>query len=117
MTILLTYAKYLSLFEVTFPQHVAPRAAFHNRAKLVVEDILEHGGEGVILQKAKSYYEHGRSSSLIKIKACNSYSQITLLTTIKSAQGDQEGIVLSISAKTVLVQLYVLLYIRPLINI
>jgi DNA ligase 1 len=33
-----------------------------------VENILSAGGEGVILQKPGSFYEKGRSNSLIKLK-------------------------------------------------
>jgi hypothetical protein len=34
----------------------------------MIEGILEDGGEGVILRKVGSKYEHGRTSALIKLK-------------------------------------------------
>ena len=33
-----------------------------------LEDIIADGGEGVVLRKPKSFYEQGRSPSLLKIK-------------------------------------------------
>lgn len=36
----------------------------------LVKQIINEGGEGIILQMASSLYEHGRSHSLIKIKVC-----------------------------------------------
>eukprot|EP00026_Physarum_polycephalum_P000948 Phypoly_transcript_00949.p1 GENE.Phypoly_transcript_00949~~Phypoly_transcript_00949.p1 ORF type:complete len:1118 (+),score=84.56 Phypoly_transcript_00949:49-3402(+) len=46
-----------------------------------VQAIIDEEGEGVILRRCGSKYEHGRNSDLIKLKA---------------AQGDQEGIVVGI---------------------
>lgn len=40
----------------------------NEKVKEIVKGIIEEGGEGVILQKMKSLYEHGRTSSLIKLK-------------------------------------------------
>lgn len=40
------------------------RSELQNAVKM----ILSNGGEGVILQKRKSIYESGRSTSLLKIK-------------------------------------------------
>ena len=34
----------------------------------LVQQIIEDGGEGVILQKYSSMYERGRSASVLKIK-------------------------------------------------
>lgn len=36
--------------------------------KGIAEAILEDGGEGVILRKIGSKYEHGRTPSLVKLK-------------------------------------------------
>ena len=33
-----------------------------------LESVVDHGGEGVVLRKPKSFYEQGRSTSLFKIK-------------------------------------------------
>lgn len=33
-----------------------------------LKEVMERGGEGVILRAAKSLYEHGRSDSLLKLK-------------------------------------------------
>lgn len=41
----------------------------------MIEGILNHGGEGVVLRKPHSLYESGRSSELLKIKVLT----ITLL--------------------------------------
>lgn len=51
---------------------IAPRVKCVSEKQLIAysKEILEHGGEGVILRKPKSTYEHGRSSSLIKYKVC-----------------------------------------------
>lgn len=38
------------------------------RMNRMVQHILDGGGEGVMLQKHSSLYEHGRSPSLIKLK-------------------------------------------------
>jgi len=36
----------------------------------IVQQVIEGGGEGVILQQKASLYERGRSLSLIKMKVC-----------------------------------------------
>jgi DNA ligase-1 len=46
-----------------------------------VQSIIDEEGEGIILRKCNSVYEHGRSHNLIKLKA---------------AHGDQEGIVVGV---------------------
>lgn len=42
-----------------------------SHVKKFVSAVLRDGGEGVILRKPKSHYEHGRSANLVKIKASN----------------------------------------------
>lgn len=42
----------------------------YNNLMKYAKEIIEHGGEGVILRKPKSLYEHGRTNSLIKFKVC-----------------------------------------------
>jgi ATP-dependent DNA ligase len=37
----------------------------------MVKTILDNAGEGVILRKMGSRYEHGRSTSLLKFKVSN----------------------------------------------
>eukprot|EP00026_Physarum_polycephalum_P000469 Phypoly_transcript_00470.p1 GENE.Phypoly_transcript_00470~~Phypoly_transcript_00470.p1 ORF type:complete len:781 (-),score=102.87 Phypoly_transcript_00470:244-2586(-) len=61
----------------------------HSLIQYFSKIILENGGEGIILRKCASLYEHGRSPSLIKLKA-----------TI----GDSEGIVLGITTELVHLQ-------------
>lgn len=34
----------------------------------VLEKVIESGGEGVITRRSGSFYEHGRSLSLVKLK-------------------------------------------------
>lgn len=34
----------------------------------MAKEVIDHGGEGIILRKPLSQYEHGRSNSLIKHK-------------------------------------------------
>lgn len=40
----------------------------HKQVETKLKQVLEDGGEGVVLRKPGSVYEHGRSSSLLKIK-------------------------------------------------
>ena len=40
----------------------------------MMKEILENGGEGIILRKVKSLYEHGRTPNLIKLKVQKSES-------------------------------------------
>ena len=37
---------------------------------MVTENIIEDGGEGIILRKVGSYFQHGRTNDLIKLKVC-----------------------------------------------
>jgi hypothetical protein len=57
-------------FNFNFTKIVVPRVMSENNAHLssTVQGIIEDGGEGVILRKIGSIYEHGRSPSLLKIK-------------------------------------------------
>lgn len=77
-----------------------------------VQKIIEDGGEGIILQKGYSLYESGRSSSLLKLKVFTfpSSSLSFVLIFIKSSQIDQEGIIEAIRADSVLLRLYVTLF-------
>lgn len=34
----------------------------------MLQQVIEGGGEGIILQKKNSFYEQGRSQSLLKLK-------------------------------------------------
>ena len=49
---------------------MAPRVLCESQKQIAdsLHIVLSNGGEGVILQKAESMYEHGRSASLFKIK-------------------------------------------------
>ena len=41
-----------------------------------LEDIIADGGEGVVLRKPKSFYEQGRSPSLLKIKVYKNMREV-----------------------------------------
>lgn len=48
---------------------MATRALFGvKNLEKITKEMIETGGEGVILQKYNSFYENGRSSSVIKLK-------------------------------------------------
>eukprot|EP00026_Physarum_polycephalum_P001074 Phypoly_transcript_01075.p1 GENE.Phypoly_transcript_01075~~Phypoly_transcript_01075.p1 ORF type:complete len:1059 (+),score=134.10 Phypoly_transcript_01075:98-3274(+) len=51
----------------------------------ILKDVLDGGGEGVIMRKPKSFYEHGRSANLVKLKA---------------ARGDKEALVVKYTPAT-----------------
>jgi ATP-dependent DNA ligase len=42
----------------------------YNLIQTTTEQLIQDGGEGVILRKAESFYQHGRSPFLMKIKVC-----------------------------------------------
>lgn len=58
------------IVKMTMKKTVAPRVLCKDQKHLLkmVEGIIDHAGEGVILRKRGSFYEHGRSSSLLKMK-------------------------------------------------
>eukprot|EP00026_Physarum_polycephalum_P001342 Phypoly_transcript_01343.p1 GENE.Phypoly_transcript_01343~~Phypoly_transcript_01343.p1 ORF type:complete len:974 (+),score=101.70 Phypoly_transcript_01343:154-3075(+) len=56
----------------------------------VTKEIIEDSGEGVILQKPKTEYIHGRTSSMLKFKA---------------SRGDQEALVVGVDEASVSLQL------------
>eukprot|EP00026_Physarum_polycephalum_P000178 Phypoly_transcript_00178.p1 GENE.Phypoly_transcript_00178~~Phypoly_transcript_00178.p1 ORF type:complete len:1068 (-),score=137.60 Phypoly_transcript_00178:3031-5769(-) len=60
------------------------------RINHVVEQIINDGGEGAILRKVGSFYDPGRSQSLLKLK---------------TSIGDREGVVIGISQKAVKLKL------------
>lgn len=49
---------------------LAPRQRCISRTQLILatNDIIKLGGEGIILRSPNSFYENGRSSSLVKLK-------------------------------------------------
>ena len=51
-------------------KHIAPRTMVKGEPhlKFMLHSILEDAGEGIIARKVGSVYEHGRTSSLIKLK-------------------------------------------------
>lgn len=51
---------------------VASRALCTNQIHLTkaLQQIINDEGEGVILRKPNSEYEHGRSTALLKLKVC-----------------------------------------------
>lgn len=49
---------------------------------LILDNVVEHEGEGIILRKLGSIYEHGRSTSLVKIKVVPSYDIYFILFVI-----------------------------------
>eukprot|EP00026_Physarum_polycephalum_P001049 Phypoly_transcript_01050.p1 GENE.Phypoly_transcript_01050~~Phypoly_transcript_01050.p1 ORF type:complete len:906 (+),score=142.25 Phypoly_transcript_01050:476-3193(+) len=64
----------------------ASRVMCNNRRHLkrTLKSIIRDGGEGVILRRPKSMYEHGRTPNLMKLKA---------------SRGDREGIVVSVDER------------------
>ena len=49
--------------------------------KFVLQSVIDDGGEGAILRKVGSLFEHGRSTSLIKLKV---FPPLSLLFFLKS---------------------------------
>lgn len=49
---------------------IAPRVECKNNkhVNLQLKNIIQDGGEGVILRKKGSLYEHGRTTNLLKLK-------------------------------------------------
>jgi hypothetical protein len=77
-----------------------------------VQNIIEEGGEGLILQRQGSLYERGRSPSLLKVKVFVESNlakpRPNVSKCIQTAQADQEGIVEGIGDKnSVILKLYV----------
>eukprot|EP00026_Physarum_polycephalum_P004297 Phypoly_transcript_04315.p1 GENE.Phypoly_transcript_04315~~Phypoly_transcript_04315.p1 ORF type:complete len:712 (-),score=56.46 Phypoly_transcript_04315:8-2143(-) len=76
--------RYKRLLDSTKPAHpfiiVASRFLVGRQSpfRYFIQLITENGGEGIILRKRESLYEHGRSLSLLKVK---------------NSHGDKEGIV------------------------
>eukprot|EP00026_Physarum_polycephalum_P000547 Phypoly_transcript_00548.p1 GENE.Phypoly_transcript_00548~~Phypoly_transcript_00548.p1 ORF type:complete len:911 (+),score=120.65 Phypoly_transcript_00548:114-2846(+) len=61
-----------------------------NHLDIFLRSILEHGGEGAMLRKVGSPYEHGRSNNLLKLKA---------------TQNDKEALVLEVTADSITLKL------------
>eukprot|EP00026_Physarum_polycephalum_P003383 Phypoly_transcript_03394.p1 GENE.Phypoly_transcript_03394~~Phypoly_transcript_03394.p1 ORF type:complete len:728 (+),score=54.40 Phypoly_transcript_03394:224-2407(+) len=84
--------RYKLLLKNCQPHHpfiiVATRTLCQNNAHLtlLVNSTIQHQGEGVILRLVRSLYEHGRSTSLIKLK---------------TAQGDAEAMVVHCGRESV----------------
>ena len=96
-----------------------------NRAvpKIAARNIIRDGGEGVIMRKPGSPYEHGRNESLVKLKVylyylfiiksknnnklirAHRYSYIIVI--IQMAREDREGLVVRVGRRFYTVQLYV----------
>ena len=57
---------------LTMRKQVAARTMAKSEAhmKFILHGVLEDAGEGLIARKVGSLYEHGRTSSLLKIKVC-----------------------------------------------
>lgn len=66
--------RYSSLLRVISPIHPflthAPRILCHYKQQLIaaMQEIIDHGGEGVVLRRVLSVYQHGRSTDLVKLK-------------------------------------------------
>lgn len=69
--------------------------------------MIDNGGEGVILRKPKSFYEHGRTQSLLKLKVC-SYYPPSGINTLQASRADREALVLEVHENlSLLLKLYV----------
>ena len=93
--------------------------------------VIKDGGEGVVVRLPASYYEHGRSESLFKLKVSFSlflfffffflFVFFANLLCLKAARGDQEALVVTVledegDETTLLLRLYVPhLFIRSLL--
>eukprot|EP00026_Physarum_polycephalum_P002482 Phypoly_transcript_02489.p1 GENE.Phypoly_transcript_02489~~Phypoly_transcript_02489.p1 ORF type:complete len:757 (+),score=113.72 Phypoly_transcript_02489:481-2751(+) len=62
------------------------------------QHIIQDGGEGVILRKPKSLYEHGRSSNLLKLKATRGDQEALVSDIIET--GEQEQLLLHLADGT-----------------
>jgi hypothetical protein len=60
-----------------------------------LHEIVDGGGEGVVMRKVGSYYEYGRSPALLKLK--------------KDSCADMEGIVVAVETSGVRLKLYAIL--------
>ena len=73
-----------------------------------VQNIIKDGGEGLILRQINSFYEGGRSTSLIKLKVV--FLLVILRNFayyIQAVQGDKEGIVVAVDlSQNVTIKLY-----------
>eukprot|EP00026_Physarum_polycephalum_P000813 Phypoly_transcript_00814.p1 GENE.Phypoly_transcript_00814~~Phypoly_transcript_00814.p1 ORF type:complete len:797 (+),score=105.00 Phypoly_transcript_00814:1557-3947(+) len=71
---------------------VVPRMLFQfsSSPRYFIQMIIDDGGEGIILRKVGSVYQHGRSRELLKLK---------------TSTGDAEAIVIGFKQKSVLLQL------------
>jgi ATP-dependent DNA ligase len=79
-----------------------------------VRGVIEDGGEGIIMRKIKSFYEHGRTTSLLKVKVVMliflSVYFCIYFNIFKAAVYDMEAIVVGIGEQnSVHLKLYVFL--------
>lgn len=76
-----------------------------------IYSLLRDGAEGAIFRRLSSFYDHGRSLNLIKLKVLSLfifYYVLVLMFLFKTVDSDQEGIIVSIDdSGSVEVQLYV----------
>jgi ATP-dependent DNA ligase len=72
-----------STHDLTDNHNVVARMASTTQSHLnnMLHNVVDHGGEGIILQKSSSRYEHGRSTSLLKVKVslCLYFTPIYLI--------------------------------------
>lgn len=78
--------------------------------------IIDETGEGVILRKRASLYEHGRSPNLVKLKVTYYYSNFIIIVCdifmnsffffFQTAYADKEGLVVDVENGNVKLKLY-----------
>jgi hypothetical protein len=72
-----------------------------------VQNIVDDGGEGVILRKFASEYENGRTTSLIKLKVHDNSLLLNQLISMKNSAGDTEAIVAGVTEQAIQLKLYI----------
>jgi hypothetical protein len=82
----------------------------NTQLNLMVQQVINDEGEGVILQKCGSLYEPGRTPDLLKLKVLNIFAdtfRTSLILSLQIAQGDKEAIVISVgNQSSVTLKLY-----------
>lgn len=73
----------------------------------MLQAIIDYSGEGVMLRKPFSVYEHGRSNLLLKLKVCHCF-HLKKLNAPQAVQVDREALVTEVHANgSFELQLYV----------
>lgn len=66
--------------------------------------VIESGGEGIVLRKPHSFYKSGRSQSLLKLKVFASTLNLQPIYHLQASRGDKEALVTDIDDSELLLQ-------------